>query len=110
MMYAVIVCNVLGFAVGGVDAEHHLRAPPTRRRRAGRWAPSAALQSLMAVRRAAASARRCSASSSHLPRGDWRIGAPFYFCAVLQLRGAGLAWLHFRRLAQARRGAAAASA
>ena len=22
---------------------------------------------------------------SHLPRGDWRIGAPFYFCAALQL-------------------------
>jgi len=23
---------------------------------------------------------------SHLPKGDWRIGAPFYFCAALQAR------------------------
>jgi DHA1 family tetracycline resistance protein-like MFS transporter len=22
---------------------------------------------------------------SHLPQGDWRIGAPFYFCALLQV-------------------------
>jgi DHA1 family tetracycline resistance protein-like MFS transporter len=33
---------------------------------------------------------------SHLPRGDWRIGAPFYFCAVLQATGLALAWLHFK--------------
>ena len=25
---------------------------------------------------------------SHLPQGDWRIGAPFYFCAALQARRA----------------------
>ena len=33
---------------------------------------------------------------SHLPQGDWRIGAPFYFCAALQLAALVLAWLHFR--------------
>ena len=34
---------------------------------------------------------------SHLPRGDWRIGAPFYFCAALQAVALALAWIHFRR-------------
>ena len=34
---------------------------------------------------------------SHLPPGDWRIGAPFYFCAALQAAALVLAVLHFRR-------------
>jgi DHA1 family tetracycline resistance protein-like MFS transporter len=38
---------------------------------------------------------------SHLPRGDWRIGAPFYFCAVLQLASLALAVTHLRRHRQA---------
>ena len=38
---------------------------------------------------------------SHLPQGDWRIGAPFYFCAVLQGAALVLAISHFRRERQA---------
>jgi DHA1 family tetracycline resistance protein-like MFS transporter len=34
---------------------------------------------------------------SHLPQGDWRIGAPFYFCALLQATSLFLAVTHFRR-------------
>ncbi len=34
---------------------------------------------------------------SHLPRGDMRIGLPFFFCALLQAAGATIAFLHFRR-------------
>ena len=34
---------------------------------------------------------------SHLPRGDWRIGAPMFFCALLQSVALALAVLHFRR-------------
>jgi MFS transporter, DHA1 family, tetracycline resistance protein len=34
---------------------------------------------------------------SHLPKGDWRIGAPFYFCAALQLASLLLAVWHFRK-------------
>ncbi len=41
---------------------------------------------------------------SHLPQGDWRIGAPFYFCAALQAASLVLAAIHFRRQ---RRGARA---
>ena len=33
---------------------------------------------------------------SHLPKGDWRIGAPFYFCAALQAAALVLAVSHFR--------------
>ena len=40
---------------------------------------------------------------SHLPKGDWRIGAPFYFCAVLQAAALVLAVTHFRRERSARR-------
>ena len=34
---------------------------------------------------------------SPLPNGDWRIGTPFYFCAVLQLVSLLLALWHFRK-------------
>jgi DHA1 family tetracycline resistance protein-like MFS transporter len=34
---------------------------------------------------------------SHLPPGDWRIGAPFYFCAAVQLLSMLVATRHFRR-------------
>jgi DHA1 family tetracycline resistance protein-like MFS transporter len=34
---------------------------------------------------------------SHLPRGDWRIGAPFFFCAALQAVSLYLAVLHLRQ-------------
>lgn len=34
---------------------------------------------------------------SHLPRGDWRIGTPFFFGAALLALGWLLAWMHFRR-------------
>jgi DHA1 family tetracycline resistance protein-like MFS transporter len=33
---------------------------------------------------------------SQLPKGDWRIGAPFYFCALLQAVALLLTALHFR--------------
>jgi DHA1 family tetracycline resistance protein-like MFS transporter len=34
---------------------------------------------------------------SHLPPGDWRLGAPLYFCALLQATALALAVSHFRR-------------
>jgi MFS transporter, DHA1 family, tetracycline resistance protein len=34
---------------------------------------------------------------SHLPQGDWRIGAPFYFCALLQALALICAWRFFAR-------------
>lgn len=40
---------------------------------------------------------------SHLPQGDWRIGAPLYFCAILQAAALLLAISHFRRERRLRR-------
>jgi DHA1 family tetracycline resistance protein-like MFS transporter len=36
------------------------------------------------------------ATVAHLPRGDWRIGAPMYLCAALQALALLMAWWHFR--------------
>jgi DHA1 family tetracycline resistance protein-like MFS transporter len=103
MIYAVILCNVLGFTVaasiqsiisGAADAT-------TQGRTMG---AVSSLQSLMAVVAPIVSAPLLGAVS-HLPRGDWRIGAPFYFCALAQLVALVLAWLHFRAARRARRAA-----
>ena len=105
MMYAVIFCNVLGFTVaasiqsiisGAADATTQGRTMGT----------VSSLQSLMAVVAPVLSAPLLGVVSQ-LPRGDWRIGAPFYFCALLQVVALGLAWTHFNRARQARIGAAA---
>jgi len=45
---------------------------------------------------------------SHLPKGDWRIGAPFYFCAALQAAALLLAVSHFRSERRERAAATAA--
>jgi DHA1 family tetracycline resistance protein-like MFS transporter len=100
MMYVIVVCNVLAFVVaasiqsiisGAADAT-------TQGRTMG---AVSGLQSLMAVIAPVLSAPLLGVVS-HLPRGDWRIGAPFYFCALLQLTALGLALMHFSKARQAR--------
>ena len=61
-----------------------------------------ALNSLMAVL-APVVGTPLLAMVSGLPKGDWRIGAPFYFCAVLQAAALMLAISHFRQERRARR-------
>jgi len=104
MIYAVILCNVLGFTVaasiqsiisGAADAT-------TQGRTMG---AVSSLQSLMAVV-APVLAAPLLGTVSHLPRGDWRIGAPFYFCALVQFAALVLAWLHFSAARRARVAAA----
>ena len=84
-----------------VDPEHHLR-----RRRPDHPGPDDGRGERPAEPDggggAGARARRCSASVSHLPQGDWRIGTPFYFCALLQAAALGLAWMHFSKARRAR--------
>ena len=104
MIYAVILCNVLGFTVaasiqsiisGAADAT-------TQGRTMG---AVSSLQSLMAVV-APVLAAPLLGTVSHLPRGDWRIGAPFYFCVLVQFAALTLAWLHFSAVRRARVAAA----
>ena len=55
-----------------------------------------ALNSLMAVL-APIIASPMLALVSHYPKGDWRMGVVFYFCALLQVASLYLAVIHFRR-------------
>jgi DHA1 family tetracycline resistance protein-like MFS transporter len=106
MMYAVIFCNLLGFTVAAsIQSIISSAADATTQGRT--MGTVSSLQSLMAVAAPLLGAPLLGAVS-HLPRGDWRIGAPFYFCALLQLTALALAWLHFNRARQARTRAAAA--
>jgi MFS transporter, DHA1 family, tetracycline resistance protein len=94
MMYAVIFANVLGFTVtasiqsiisGAADASEQGRT----------MGSVSSLNSLMAVIAPVLGAPLIGVVS-HLPAADWRVGAPFYFCALLQGMALLLAWVHFR--------------
>lgn len=95
MLYAVIFANVLGFAVSASVQSLIANAadPQTQGRTAG---AVGSLNSMMAVFAPAIGAPLL-ATVSHLPQADWRIGAPFYFCAFLQAAAAVIAVGHFKR-------------
>jgi DHA1 family tetracycline resistance protein-like MFS transporter len=94
MMYAIIFVNLLGATVSSTiqsiissasDAQNHGKT----------LGAVGGLNSLMAVIAPAIGAPLLTVVS-HLPKGDWRIGAPFYFCALLQATGLFLTVMHFR--------------
>ena len=95
MIYAVILCNVLGFTVSA-SLQSIVSGAADATAQGKTMGAVSGLQSLMAVIAPLMSAPLLGAVS-HLPRGDWRIGAPFYFCGLLQTAALVLAWLHFRR-------------
>ena len=99
MMYAIIVANFLCFTRRRGAAEHRSRSAADATTQGQTMGAVTSLNSLMAVLAPLISAPLLG-PVAHLPPGDWRIGAPFYFCALLQ--GAALAaglWRHFRRVA-----------
>ena len=100
MMYAVVGANLLGFTVTASIQSIISNAADASTQGRTLGAVSA-LNSLMAVI-APLIAAPLLAVVSHLPKGDWRIGAPFYFCAVLQFAALLLAWHHFRGLRRQR--------
>jgi MFS transporter, DHA1 family, tetracycline resistance protein len=106
MLYAVIFANVFGFAVSAAMQSLISNAadPTTQGRTAG---AVASLNSMMAVLAPAIGAPLL-ATVSHLPRGDWRIGAPFYFCALLQAASMLIALGHFKGERRKREALAAA--
>jgi DHA1 family tetracycline resistance protein-like MFS transporter len=99
MMYAVIVVNLLGFTVGAAVQSIVSSAADARNQGSVLGAVSA-INSLASVA-APLFAAPLLTLVSHLPPGDWRMGAPMYFCAALQATGLMLAVLHFRRERQA---------
>ena len=103
MMFVVIFANLLGFTVTASIQSIISRAADAREQGQTMGAVSG-LNSLMAVVAPVLGAPLLGAVS-HLPKGDWRIGAPFYFCAALQFSALVLAGLHFRGQRRARHAA-----
>ena len=95
MMYAVIGVNLLGGTVAPVVQSLISSAADSRSQGQTLGAVSA-LNGFMSVL-APMLAAPLLALVSHYPQGDWRIGAPFYFCAALQLVSLGLAVVYFRK-------------
>ena len=106
MMYAVIVANVLGFAASSSLQSIVSNAADASTQGQTLGAVSS-LNSLMAVAAPVIGAALLGLVSD-LPQGDWRIGAPYYFCAALQALAMLLALRHFRRQRATRHAAAAA--
>jgi DHA1 family tetracycline resistance protein-like MFS transporter len=106
MLIVAILVNVLGFASTAAMQSIISNAadPMTQGRTAG---AVASLNSMMAVVAPAIGAPLL-ATVSHLPHGDWRIGAPFYFCAALQAASMLIALRHFRGERRKRQALAAA--
>ena len=95
MMFAVIFANLLGATVAA--SVHSIISGAADARSQGQALGAVGgLNSLMAVIAPVLGAPLLS-MVSHLPKGDWRIGAPFYFCAALQAAALILAATHFRR-------------
>ena len=95
MMYAVVPLNLLGFAVNSSlqSLVSNAADPRTQGRALG---AVGSLNSLMAVL-APVVGSGLLYTVSHLPAGDWRIGAPFFFCGLLTALATGLALRHFAR-------------
>ncbi len=107
MMFLVICGNLLGFTVAA-SIQSIISGAAGASEQGQTMGAVSSLNSLMAVVAPVIGAPLLGAVS-HLPGGDWRIGAPFYLCAVLQLAALVLAWLHFRGIRRARLAAQAAA-
>jgi len=95
MMYAIIFANILAFAVG--PALHAIVSKAADPAEQGVSMGSlSSLNSLMAVTAPFIGAPLL-AEVSHLPAGDWRIGAPFFMSGLLACVALVLASWHFAR-------------
>ena len=94
MMFAIIFANLLGATVSST-IQSIISSAADEKSQGKTLGAVSGLNSLMAVVAPAIGAPLLT-MVSHLPQGDWRIGAPFYFCAALQAAALVLAILHFR--------------
>jgi DHA1 family tetracycline resistance protein-like MFS transporter len=95
MVYAVIALGLLGGAAQAAmqSIVSNAADESTQGRTLG---AVSSLNSLMAVAAPVIGAGLLG-FVSHLPKGDWRIGAPYYFCAALQAAAMLIALRHFAR-------------
>jgi DHA1 family tetracycline resistance protein-like MFS transporter len=101
MMFAIIFANVLGATVAST-IQSIISGAADAKTQGKTLGAIGALNSLMALL-APVVGTPLLAMVSELPKGDWRIGAPVYFCAVLQAAALMLAISHFRQERRARR-------
>jgi DHA1 family tetracycline resistance protein-like MFS transporter len=94
MMFAIIFVNLLGATVSSA-IQSIISGAADANNQGTTLGAIGGLNSLMAVIAPAIGAPLLT-MVSHLPKGDWRIGAPFYFCAVLQAIALALAVMHFK--------------
>ncbi|MFW9616271.1 MFS transporter [Aquabacterium sp.] len=95
LMYVVIVANVFGYMVQpGLQSVVSNSVDPSRQGEA--MGAVSSLNSVAAVLGPILSAPML-ATVSHYPLGDWRIGAPFYLCATIQLVAAIIGFRYFSR-------------
>jgi DHA1 family tetracycline resistance protein-like MFS transporter len=94
MMYALIGCNLLGYAVVPT-LQSMVSAAADQKSQGQTMGAVAALSSVAAVLGPAIGAPLLG-MVSHLPAGDWRMGAPFFFTSTLLLVAAGIAFRRFR--------------
>ena len=95
MMYAITAANILGVTVQA-SVNSLISSAADSRSQGQTLGAVSSLGSLMAVVAPVLGAPMLGLVS-HYPHGDWRIGAPFYFCAALQAASLSLAIVHFRR-------------
>ena len=95
MMFVVIGANIFGVTVA-TTVQSMISSAADGNSQGQTMGAVSALNSLTAVVAPMLGAPLL-AMVSHFPRGDWRIGAPFFFCAALQAVSLGLAILHLRR-------------
>jgi MFS transporter, DHA1 family, tetracycline resistance protein len=95
MMYVVIVANLLGFTVQA-STNSIVSSAASADEQGRTMGAVSSVNSVMQVFAPLIGAPLL-ATVSHLPQGDWRIGAPFFFCAAVQGLALLFAWVHFRR-------------
>jgi DHA1 family tetracycline resistance protein-like MFS transporter len=100
MMFAIIFVNILGATVSA-SIQSIISGAADARSQGRTLGAVSGLNSLMAVIAPAVGAPLL-VMVSHLEKGDWRIGTPLYFCALLQAAALALAVSHFRRERHAR--------
>jgi DHA1 family tetracycline resistance protein-like MFS transporter len=100
MMYAIIFVNLLGTTVAST-VQSIISSAADAKNQGRTLGAVGGINSLMAVLAPPLGAPLLT-MVSHLPKGDWRIGAPFYFCALLQGVALFLMVSHFRRERRAR--------
>jgi DHA1 family tetracycline resistance protein-like MFS transporter len=105
MMFAIIFVNLLGATVAAA-IQSIISSAADAHNQGQTLGAVGGLNSLMTVIAPPIGAALLT-MVSHLPKGDWRIGAPMYFCAALQAASLLLAVAHFRGERRARAAATA---